>query len=98
MSYLLTDAGAQSVQLKVQQLCVTLADNQVVSTSGTTATIDVGQTIDSVRCALFIDDSAGTAAPVVASARTVSGSTVALTLSAALAAADSIILEVVVSE
>lgn len=98
MSYVSTDSNVQDVQLKVQQLVVTLQDNSVVSTSASTATIDVKQTIDSVRCALFIDDSAGTSAPVTAANRSVSGSTVTLTLSAALAAADAIILEYVTVE
>jgi len=98
MSYLSNDASVQRVQLKVQELCVKLSDNEIVSTSGSTATIDVQQDISEVRSALFIDDSAGTSAPVVASNRSVSGSSVVLTLSAPLAAADSIILKYVVAE
>jgi len=98
MSFLSTNSAVQDVQLKVQSLVVKKADNQICSTSGSTATIDVGQTISEVRCALFIDDSAGTSAPVVASNRTVSGSSVTLTLGAALATADAIVLEYVVAE
>ena len=81
-----------------QTLVLKKADNQVVSTSGSTATINVGQAISEVRCALFVDDSAGTSAPVVASNRSVSGNSVTLTLSAALADADCIILGYVVAE
>lgn len=98
MSYLSTNSAVQDVQLSVQSLVVQLADNQVVSTSGSTATINVGQPIDRVVNAIFVDDSAATAAPVVASNRSVSGSSVTLTLSAALAAADSIVLNYVIVE
>ncbi len=98
MSYLSKNPSVQDLQLKVQELCVKLADVSVVSTSGSTATINVQETISEVRNAIFIDDSAGTAAPVVASNRSVSGSSVTLTLTAALAAADSIVLMYVVAE
>lgn len=96
MSYLSNQSQVQSLQLKVQELVVKLADNEVVSVSGNDATIDVGQEISEVRAALFLDDSAGTLAPVVAANRVVSGTEVTLTLSAALAAADAIILEYVI--
>ena len=69
-----------------------------MSTSGSTATIDCGQVISEVRCALFVDDSAATVAPVVAANRSVSGEFVTLTLSAPLAAADAIILEYVIAQ
>jgi hypothetical protein len=98
MSYQAKDSGVSSVQLKVQELCLKLSDVSVVSTSGSTATIDIQETISEIRSAIFVDDSAGTAAPVVASNRSVSGTQVVLTLSAAMAAADSIILKYVVSE
>lgn len=90
MSYLSVGSDAQRVQLKVEELIVQLSDSSIVSVSGSTATIDVQQTISSVVCAEFIDDSAGTIAPVAAANRVVSGSTVTLTLSAPLVAADSI--------
>lgn len=98
MSYMSKNPSVQDIQLKVQELCVKLSDTAVVTTSGSTATINVQENIDHVRSAIFIDDSAGTAAPVVASNRSVSGSSVTLTLSAALAAADAIVLKYVVSE
>lgn len=90
MSYLSVGSDAQRVQLKVEELVVQLADSSIVAVSGSTATIDVQQTISSVVCATFIDDSAATNAPVTAANRVVSGSTVTLTLSAPLAAADAI--------
>ncbi len=98
MSYLSSNSAVQAVQLAVQTLVLKKADNQIVSTSANTATIDVGQTISEVRCASFIDDSAGTGAPVVASNRTVSGSSVTLNLGAALATADAIVISYVVEE
>lgn len=98
MSYLAKNSAVQGLQLSVQEIVCQLGDNQVVSTSGSTATINVGENISAVRQALFCDDSAGTNAPVVASNRSVSGSQVVLTLSAALAAADSIRLSYVVAE
>lgn len=92
------DSSVLDVQNKVQQLVVKLSDSQVVSVSGLVATIDVKETLGEVRCALHVDDSAGTVAPVAAANRSVSGSSVALTLGAALASADCIILEYVVQE
>src|SRR6185369_1199244 len=87
--YLSTGSGTQFVELNVQELIVVITD-PIVTTSASTATIDCGQTIKTVREALFIDNSAGTVAPVVAANRSVSGTTVTLTLSAAFAANDAI--------
>lgn len=98
ISYQPKSDAVMSVQLKVQELNVKLSDSQIVSVSGSTATIDVGETISEIRSATFLDDSAGTNAPVVASNRSVSGSAVTLTLSAPLAAADCITLRYVVAE
>ena len=98
MSFQAKDSAVQSVQLKVQELVVKLADNAVCTASGVTATIDVQETISEIRSAIFLDDSASTALPVVASNRVVSGTQVVLTLSAALAAADCIILKYVIAE
>lgn len=98
MAFQSTDSNVAAVQLKVQTLCVRLADVAVVSTSASTATIDVKQALSEVRSAIFLDDSAATALPVVASNQLISGTTVRLTLSAALAAADSITLQYVITE
>lgn len=103
MSYLSQGSAAQGVQLKVQELVLgvnhagAIIDSAVMSASGSTVTIDVGQTISYVTNALFIDNSAGTVAPVAYANRVVSGTTVVLTLSAAAAADDTIILYFVVS-
>ena len=91
MSYVSKGSEAQALQLKVQSLVVALGD-AVLLASGSTPIIDVGQTISTIKGALFIDNSAGTVAPVVAASQSVSGSTVTLTLSATLAANDVIVL------
>ena len=98
ISYQSKDDGVQSVALKVQELCVKMSDTRVLSTSDSTATIDVKETIQEVRSATFLDDSAGTNASVVASNQAISGTQVVLTLSAPMAAADSITIKYVVSE
>ena len=90
-SFLSQGSSTQFVELNVQELIVIITD-PIVTTSGSTATIDCGQAINTVREALFIDDSAGTVAPVVFSNRVISGTTVTLTLSAPMAVNDSIML------
>lgn len=97
-SYLAKDSLVLGLQLKVQEVCVKLGDSYIVSTSGSTATLDFQETLTEVRSVIFTDDSAGTAAPVVAANRVVSGTTVVLTLSAPLAAADCITVKYVVQE
>lgn len=98
MSYQSKSDAVLGVQLKVQEVCVKLGDAQLVSVSGLVATIQLGEAIAEVRAALHLDDSAGTVAPVAAANRAISGSTVALTLAAALTAADSIVLKYVIAE
>lgn len=97
MTYQSKDSLVLGVQLKVQKLVCKKSD-PMVTTSGSTATIDLGETLSEVRMALFMDDSAGTVAPVAAASQSISGSTVTLTLSAPLAAADAIELHYVVAE
>jgi hypothetical protein len=92
MSYLSVGSAAQGVQLKVQELILKLSDSQVITKTGTSSvvTIDCGQDVESVVQALFIDDSAGTIAPVAVANRSVSGQNVTLTLSAEMLANDSV--------
>lgn len=103
MSYLSVGSAAQGVELKVQELVLgvnhagNIIDGAVMTASGSTVTIDVGQPISYVTNALFIDNSAATVAPVTYANRVVSGNTVVLTLSAAAAADDTVILYFVVS-
>lgn len=90
MSYLSTAPLTQRVQLKVQLVEVVLGDTQIVSTSGSTVTIDCGQTVGIVREALNISNSLATVVPIQAANRVISGNTVTLTLANPLAANDSI--------
>ena len=98
MSYESKNDAVLGVQLKVQEVCVKLGDAQLVSVSGLVATVNLGESISEIRAALHLDDSAGTIAPVAVANRSVSGSSVALTLAAALTAADCIILKYVIAE
>ena len=98
-SYLSTDSAVQALEIKVQEIVVKLSDNQVCSQDVPgVLLIDVGQTISEVRAALFLDDSAATLLPVVAANQVIAGSTVSLTLSATMAAADAVILDYVIVE
>lgn len=93
MSYQAKDSSVFGTQLSVQEVTVQLGNPIISATSGSTITINFQETLASVAAVLFVDDSAGTVAPVAAANRTVSGSTLALTLSAALAANDAVIVQ-----
>lgn len=97
MAFQSKDSLVLGVQLKVQKLVCKKSD-PMVSTSGVTATINVGESLSEVRLAMHMDDSAGTVAPVAAASQSISGSSVTLTLAAALADADCIVLEYVIAE
>lgn len=97
ISYQSKDDAVLGLQLKVQELCVKMSDVGVLSTSGSTATIDVKESVKEVRAALHCDDSVGIYL-IAQSGISISGSQVTLTLSAAMAAQDSIILKYVVAE
>ncbi len=93
MTYQAKDSGVLDLQLIVQEVTIALGDSIITATSGSTVTVDFGETITKVKCALFIDNSAATVAPVVAANCVVSGTTVVFTLSAALAANDALIVQ-----
>ena len=97
ISYQSKDSAVLGLQLKVQELCVKKADAQVVSVAGLVVTVDVKEAVREVRCAIHCDDSIGLSL-IAQAGIAVSGSQVALTLSNALADADSIILKYVVAE
>jgi len=97
MSFQSKDDKVLSVQLKVQEVCVKLSDNQVVSISGSTAIIQLGETIAKIVAAIHVDDSVGVSIVAVAN-QAVSGTQVTLTLAAPLAANDAILLKYVVAE
>ena len=96
MSFQSKDPLVLDNQLKVQQVVAKMSD-QFVTTSGVTVTINVGETIGSVRCAIHVDDSVGLAM-VSAANRSISGTSVTLTLANAMASADSILLCYEISE
>jgi hypothetical protein len=98
ISYQSKSDAVQNTCLSVQELTLKLTDTQVITASASTVTISLGETIKEIRTATFFDDSAATSAPVVASNRSVSGSSVTLTLSAAMAAADAIHISYVIDE
>jgi hypothetical protein len=105
ISYQSKDERVLSVALKVQELCVKLSDG-IMTGSGTTAVIQVGESVAEVRAALFCDDSAGLSRIPQASITigTPSGGvadsqvTLSLGVGVSLAADDSVILKYVVKE
>jgi len=96
MSFLSVGTEAQKVQLKVQELILkvdsagAVVDPAVMQAVASTAVINVGQTVGTYVSAMFFDNSAGTIAMIPQASAAVSGSTITLTLAAALAANDSI--------
>lgn len=88
--YLSQGPLTQHVQLKVQPLEVVLGDSQIVSASGSTITVDCGQTISSIKGVLFVDDSAATVAPVTVANQVIATNLVTLTLTAPMAVNDSV--------
>lgn len=93
MSFYSQGAATQGIQLVVQEVVVALGD-QIVTTSASTITVDLGQPIASIRAAVFLDDSAATNLPVTFANQAIgTGSNtnlVTLTLSAAFAIHDSV--------
>lgn len=98
ISYQSKDDKVLSVALKVQELCLKLSDSGVLSAgAGTTVVIQLGEPVAEVRAALHCDDSVGVYL-IAQSGIAISGSQVTLTLSAAMAANDSVILKYVIAE
>jgi hypothetical protein len=113
ISYQSKDDAVLGLQLKVQELCVKKSDVGILSVgAGTDVTIDVKESVKEVRAAMHCDDSVGVYLIAQAGisypdskdqsgAPTPSipgGSKITLTLSAAIADADSIIVKYVVAE
>ena len=98
ISYQSKDDAVLGLQLKVQELCVKKSDVAVLSVgAGTDVTIDVKEPVKEVRAALHCDDSVGVYL-IAQAGIAISGSQITITLSAAIADADSIILKYVVAE
>jgi len=105
ISYQSKDDKVLSVALKVQELCLKLSDIGVVALgAGTNVVIQVGEPVAEVRAALHCDDSVGVyliaqaGIAIGTPSNGVADSQVTLTLSAAMVAADSVILKYVVKE
>ena len=98
ISYQSKDDAVLGLQLKVQEICVKKSDVGVLSVgAGTDVTIDVKEPVKEVRAALHCDDSVGVYL-IAQAGIAISGSQITITLSAAIADADSIILKYVVAE
>lgn len=89
-----SDAVLQ-VQNKVQEVTVKKSDNQVVSlnVAGDEATVQIGESVKEVRCALHVNGSA-----VEVASTAISGTSIVCTLSEAMADEDCIIVKYVVQE
>lgn len=98
ISYQSKDDAVLGLQLKVQELCVKKSDVGILSVgAGTNVTIDVKESVKEVRAALHCDDSVGVYL-IAQAGIAISGSQITLTLSAAIADADSIVIKYVVAE
>lgn len=98
ISYQPKDAAVQGIQLKVQELALKKSDKQVVSVSGLDVTIDLKEPVLEVRAAIVCDDSVGIYMIAQAGIDLSVANKVTLTLSAALADEDCIILKYVIAE
>jgi hypothetical protein len=98
ISYQPKDAALQGIQLKVQELALKKSDKQVVSVSGLDVTIDLKEPVLEVRAAIVCDDSVGIYMIAQSGIDLSVANKVTLTLSAALADEDCIILKYVIAE
>jgi endonuclease V-like protein UPF0215 family len=96
ISYQPKDATVQAVQLKVQELVVKKSDTQLVTVDGLDVTINFKEPVVEVLAALICDDSVGLYM-IAQSGIAISGNEVTLTLSAALADEDTIIVKYVLA-
>lgn len=100
ISYQSKDDAVLGLQLKVQELCVKKSDVGIVSVAAlpsTDVTIDVKESVKEVRAALHCDDSVNVYL-IAQAGIAISGSQITLTLSAAIADEDSIVIKYVVAE
>ena len=98
ISYQPKDAALQGIQLKVQELALKKSDKQVVSVSGLDVTIDLKEPVLEVRAAIVCDDSVGIYMIAQSGIDLSVANKVTLTLSAALADEDCIIIKYVIAE
>jgi hypothetical protein len=98
ISYQPKDSVVQAAQLKVQELVLKKADTQIVSVNGLDVTIDVKELVSECLAAIVLDDSVGIYMIAQAGIDLATPKKIILTLSAALADEDTIIVKYVVSE
>lgn len=106
MSFPASQSQVLDQQLKVQELVITSQEPQLSVVDGGDVVVLLGEAVKRVVCALRIDDSAGTVAPIVAANLIVSDSTaftaggdrkaVRLDGVASLDASDAVILKYIV--
>lgn len=92
ISYQPKDSSVQGLQLKVQELVVKKSDS-IVSVNGLDVTVDLKEAISEVRAAIVCDDSVGIYLIAQAGIDLSVPKKVTITLSAALADEDCIILK-----
>lgn len=92
ISYQPKDALVQGLQLKVQELVLKKSDS-IVSVSGLDVTVDLKESVSEVRAAIVCDDSVGIYMIAQSGIDLSVANKVTLTLSAALADEDCIILK-----
>ena len=97
MSYESKDSKIQKQQLQVQEVCVRFADKGLYTASGSVVTVDLGEAA-SIVSVLNFDNSAPDAIMIAASGSVVTGTSVAITLGAAFAANDSLVIKYIVTE
>lgn len=98
ISYQSKDDKVLSVALKVQELCVKKSDG-IVSVSGSDVSISVGESVAEVRAAVHCKD--GDASPLLVAQADIDLSVdkvITLTLSAAMADDDAVVVKYVIAE
>ena len=97
MSFPSKDSAILDQQLKVQEVCIRFADVHLYSASASIVTVDLKETC-TVPVVLHIDNSGPTAVAIAASAISIVGTSAVITLGAAFATSDSLIIKFVVTE
>jgi hypothetical protein len=99
MSYQSNDSAILAQQLKVQELVIRFADIGLYTVATNVISIPVGENVGAIVYAQFLDNSAGTMAPVVAANRSiVSDQVITLDLGAAIAANDVVVVKYIIAE
>ena len=97
MSYESKDSKIQKQQLRVQEVVIRFADTGLYTASGSVVTVDLGEAA-SIVSVLNFDNSGPTPIMIAASGSVVTSTSVAITLGAAFAANDSLVIKYIVTE